>query len=549
MTCWGAYAGITGQLIIPEAKFVLSGVSFRSTETPSSGTLTLPTAGNVLTAITYGVGGTGSTGTLTLPLAAQVRTGNGTYGVAGTATTPTLADCAADGDVSCVAVSPYKAAFITGLAAKVVSGNTVAGVAGSATAESHSNCTAANQSGCVAISPYLTMNLGSAGSATGLTAANFNATIATSAAFEFWDAVGARHSVTGTSNLSAGNVKSSVAIFGVTGQYPSASYRLASNTAATDLTLFATQLTTDGSFEFFDSAGAQYTGSGDSDLLATNVKNAVAFENLSITGSYVATLVCPTGWIKVPADSAYGTNDFCVMKYEAKNVGSVATSQAASAPWVSITQTSAITACRALGTGYDIISNAQWMTIGANVAAIAGNWSGGVVGTGSLFSGHNDSNPNNACAASSDDGLFYVETDCTPVSTGDTSEQRRTLTLSNSEVIWDLSGNVYEWVNYINLSDKPGATNAYYEYTALTGTTTTALKDLVPTNAVKAFWSDAWNSGKGIGSFYPGTNGSGGALVRGGGGWAEGGVFRVYLTDSPTTSGLHIGFRCVKTGP
>ena len=69
-----------------------------------------------------------------------------------------------------------------------------------------------------------------------------------------------------------------------------------------------------GSFEFFDSAGAQYTGSGDSDLVAANVKTAVAFENLSITGSYVATLVCPTGWIKVPGDSAYGTNDFCVMK-------------------------------------------------------------------------------------------------------------------------------------------------------------------------------------------------------------------------------------------
>jgi hypothetical protein len=239
------------------------------------------------------------------------------------------------------------------------------------------------------------------------------------------------------------------------------------------------------------------------------------------------------------------------MKYEAKNVGGVATSQAASTPWVSISQTAAITTCRALGTGYDLISNPQWMTIGSNVAAIAGNWTGGVVGTGYLFSGHNDNSPGSACAASSDDSLFYVETNCTPVSSGDTTEQRRTLTLSNGAVIWDLSGSVHEWVNSINRGDKPGATDAYYEYTALTGSTTTALKDLVPTNAVKAFWSDSWNSGKWIGQIYPGTNGSGGALLRGGL-WGDGsyaGVFTANLSAAPSVSATTVGFRCVLTAP
>ncbi len=40
-------------------------------------------------------------------------------------------------------------------------------------------------------------------------------------------------------------------------------------------------------------------------------------------------------------------------------------SQAASTPWVYITHTAAISNCSAFGTGYDLISNPQWMTIGA----------------------------------------------------------------------------------------------------------------------------------------------------------------------------------------
>lgn len=317
----------------------------------------------------------------------------------------------------------------------------------------------------------------------------------------------------------------------------------------TDLTLFTTQLTTNGTFEYFGSDGARYTGSGDSDLINSNIKNAVAIESLSLTGNYVATTTCPTGWIKVPGDSAYGTGDFCVMKYEAKDVSSVATSQAASTPWVSITQTASITACRALGTGYNLISNPQWMTIGANAAGINGNWSGGTVGSGSLFAGHNDNSPASACAAPSNDTDFYVETNCTAVSSGDSAEQRRTLTLSNNNVIWDLSGNVHEWVDYINRGNKPGATNAWYQYTAVTGTPTTALKDLVPTNAVKAFWSDAWNSAQGIGQYYPGTNGAGGALRRGGY-WNIGsytGVFTAAMHDAPSYSTSDIGFRCTSS--
>ena len=504
--------------------------------------------------------------------AAKILSGETIFGVTGSVTAAP-ANCGANGSQSCVATGSYFAATACGAngsncfvpsyiattqplkaisydaidagQASIHTSLTLAGIQGTLP-----TCATGNTVGCLTTATYKSMDLSSAGSATGLTSSNFNATLATAANFEFWDAAGARYQVAGNSSLSAANVKNGVSLFGVSGNYPSATYPLASDTAATDLTLFATQLTTDGAFEFFDSAGAKYSGSGDSDLFAAKIKNAVALENFGIAGTF--TYNCPTGWIKVPGDSDYGTNDFCVMRYEAKNDGSNnAVSQAANPPWDSITQTASITNCRALGTGYDLISNAQWMTIGSNVAAINGNWTGSTVGSGSFFAGHVDNNPTQSCAASSNDSLFYVETDCTNVSSGDSAEQRRTLTLSNNAVMWDLSGNVSEWVNYINIGDKPGATAAFYEYTAVTGTTTTALKDLIPTHAVKAFWSDTWSSAKYIGQFFPGTDGSGGGLRRGGS-WSNGsagGVFGAFLNVAPSVSATAFGFRCSLAAP
>jgi hypothetical protein len=256
-----------------------------------AGNVTLPSVGHVLSGINFGVNGTSSSGILTLPAAANVRTSNGNYGVSGTGTTPTLANCSTDGGVGCVTVGPlYAAAATTGLAAKVVSGQTVAGLSGTAIQESHSNCTTAGAVGCVTTTLYKPMNLSGQGanSSSGLTSGNFNSSLATSANFEFWDASGFRHQITGDNKLNAGNIKSGVSIFGLTGGYPSATYPLGGNTATTDLTTFITQLTTDGAFEFFDSQGTRYTESGDSDLLAGNISSGIVLENLNITGTLVA---------------------------------------------------------------------------------------------------------------------------------------------------------------------------------------------------------------------------------------------------------------------
>jgi hypothetical protein len=99
-------------------------------------------------------------------------------------------------------------------------------------------------------------------------------------------------------NLAAGNVKRGVSIAGTTGEFPSSAYPLprysdggaTTNTVGdggitADLTNFITQLTTDGSFEFWDETGIRRTGAGDSDIVDANVVTGIDFENLSVEGS------------------------------------------------------------------------------------------------------------------------------------------------------------------------------------------------------------------------------------------------------------------------
>src|SRR5665647_1062811 len=80
---------------------------------------------------------------------------------------------------------------------------------------------------------------------------------------------------------------------------------------------------------------------GSTSYYITNT-NTVPTEG-TCSGVILGGTTCPTGFIVVPGSSTYGTSDFCVMKYEAKNVSGVATSRASGTPWVSISQTNAIT--------------------------------------------------------------------------------------------------------------------------------------------------------------------------------------------------------------
>jgi hypothetical protein len=543
-----------------------------------------------------------------------------------------LPSCSSDGELGCLVVGPsFAAASLSGAAAKILTGQSLAGIPG-AVPLAPINCSSDNDTNCVATPA-------------------FPAVV--------------------KANVTAGLIKAGSIIAGVNGAYPSATYPLAGSTTTADLTLFQSQLTSNGAFEFFDSEGTRYTGSGDSDLIPANIRSGTAIESLSLNGIMPTILpVAPTSltsmyftspdrivlnwttapgalgyilvaragaavtfvptrnqtysvgaqgsdtilyvgtdltfvhnsivagnsynyavysydsnrfysaaptrtintslfcqglaggtWVAVPGDATYGTSDFCMQKFEAKDVGGVPTSQAALSPWVNISQTTSITVCRALGPNYDLISNTEWLTIGANIAQVASNWSSGTVGVGTINRGHSDNNPASTCAASSDDTLAWVQTDCTPKnSSGDVWNQKRTHTLSTGAIIWDLAGNVWDWTSYVipDVNVKPFVStdgvpvSAWREFTALdSGFSSMTRGQLTPTNAQKSFWNDNWSSSSyGMGQNYSGTNGSGGALRRGGA-RSDGtsGLFAAALNYAPSNGDTSSGLRCVARPP
>ncbi len=246
---------------------------------------------------------------------------------------------------------------------------------------------------------------------------------------------------------------------------------------------------------------------------------------------------CPAGYIPIPYNNAVGTtSDFCVAKYEMKNLSGIATSQIAGIPWVSITHADAVSECSNLGTGYHLINNAEWMTIARNIEITVGNWSGGVLNTG-----HSDNDPSNTLVASTDDdGCFGTGQTCSDVVW---DKQRRTHALSNGEVIWDFAGNAWEWVNWYIPTDRAASGNAAYLENNLQTATASMLDD-----SFKSL-DTSLRSIHGIGTYWPGTNGdSGGRAVRGGHyydyGEATVGVYGLNLGYSSSSTRVYGGFRC-----
>ncbi len=249
---------------------------------------------------------------------------------------------------------------------------------------------------------------------------------------------------------------------------------------------------------------------------------------------------CPAGYIAVPGNPLYGTQDFCVMKYEAKAVGGQAVSQAAETPWVSINQTTARTACQTAGGR--LMNLRERQTIARNLEGVGSNWSGGSVGSGSLWRGHSDNAPAGALAASTNDADGYSGTgNVAP------SVERRTHTLSNGQVIWDMSGNVWEWLDDTILGqEKPNnASGAFWqEWTVFNtgGTYGTLSYDLIrPSNST-------WNSAQGVGQYAAGTvTGTTSFAGLSGGNWYDGagaGLFSLDLANVPSFPYFSLGFRC-----
>jgi len=171
-------------------------------------------------------------------VAQNIKAGVTLFGVSGSIN-GIPATCVADGVENCVTTNVYKSASITGLASKILSGESVAGVSGNVVLPATSAVRTATTYGASGATSGTLANCGLDGATDCVATMGFPAA--------------------NLMVLSPGSIKNGITIGGVTGQFPSTTYRLPGATATNDLTsLTSTHLA--GTYEFFDSAGQRATG-------------------------------------------------------------------------------------------------------------------------------------------------------------------------------------------------------------------------------------------------------------------------------------------------
>ncbi|OQB07025.1 MAG: Formylglycine-generating sulfatase enzyme [Parcubacteria group bacterium ADurb.Bin216] len=247
------------------------------------------------------------------------------------------------------------------------------------------------------------------------------------------------------------------------------------------------------------------------------------------------------GWI----DTGLG---FYVMKYEAKDVGGIATSATSGTPWVNISQTNAIAECQSLGSGYHLITNAEWTSLARHIAAQPSNWSTGTVGSGVLSRGYSASTTyasdgfQNTVPAPTTGTLNDVyNTGVNTVGSSGIFDLKRIHSLANGKTVWDLAGNVWEW-NSDTCTQGSGAGN-WYNSTWIEWSDTNLGDYERSTAGPNPLYTSTQNAGR-----YLGCIANGNALIRGGK-WSNGfvsGVFALLLNYSPANFDTNVGFRCAK---
>jgi hypothetical protein len=298
-------------------------------------------------------------------------------------------------------------------------------------------------------------------------------------------------------------------------------------------------------------------------------------------------LTCPSGYILVPGNREFNTNDFCVMKYDAKcsnsdpkcvtsegvynnslpkctclEKGFTVVSKPDGAPITFIpeeskNEASAIKYCQSVG-GH-LITNNEWMSLARNVEQVRGNWCdkngtncGADPGSAGkiLSNGHNDSNPNRALESSTDDKPCFGTTSDGSDICGGKSSQKRTLKLSNGNIIWDLAGNVWQWVDFkIPRNKEPLSKNPANKY----GRWVWEEFQMVDYDPMTMPANPNWSSKEGVGrifhySYFGDTDTTLYTNIRGGN-WRHGydsGAFTSHFQPVPGKGGIDdVGFRCV----
>ena len=168
------------------------------------------------------------------------------------------------------------------------------------------------------------------------------------------------------------------------------------------------------------------------------------------TQAQIQTTRSPALWALWPSPPLEGdtSQGFCVAKYEMKNDGNnEAISQKEEMPWVGIPRHKAVTKCKNRGTGYDLITNHEWQSIARNIEQVPSNWAENFVGSqGGLSQGYSFRSERHLHpleAGYDKDGCYGTGQTCNE---NTWHIHRRTHTLSNGNILWDIAGNIWEWV-------------------------------------------------------------------------------------------------------
>lgn len=324
-------------------------------------------------------------------------------------------------------------------------------------------------------------------------------------------------------------------------------------TTYTEVQLYDLEL---GEYAFYATLGNSQTESGCSEFSAKYEVSA-----------------CPFNYVQVEENNAVGTTyNFCVAKYEMKcsdsegvncPEGDTPLSKPDGKPWVNVSMSKAKAACESLGPQYKLIRNKEWMAMAREAENNVFNWtdfkkvnlnqsSPSYNPKASLNRGHSNNMPSEYLAAADNDneacfGLTDIdESKCSALIW---HINKRTHNLNADRIIWDIAGNVWEWVDFES-DKKPSADWSWKELEDVVfinngpgDPSNTDIQD----NGLLPSISGLNAQEHGIGVYYSSAN-SYKSTMRRGGNKDHGigaGVYSAVLRESIGEASPDVGFRCV----